>query len=394
MKMLALTLNGDWDPRPGVELSPGEVEHHWARDARQVWRNPVWAVTNRPIPKLERPDSVLIKVHRAGIARSNVKMSQTDAQGYVMLPYSMRLPVVPGHEVAGEVVEVGPGVRHMQIGDPVTVEAIRPCGHCPACRMRRPNHCLDSGFAGLTVDGGMAEFISVPEAHVISLRHLANRFGFEKALDIGVVCETAAVAYVGMFDRAGGFKPGAKVAVFGCGPIGLSAIALARCGGAATIIAFDHVSQRLTKAADFGADFTVDIRELAQLGQEPAAAIAEFTHGQGIDFAVEATGDGSSFFPQIEQALAIEAKILSLGVERDPVAIRLLPYQQSGGQITGMLGHLGGFEPVIALQAAGRFDLSKMIERRFELSDAMRALTLAAGFQEAKIILLPQAPRT
>jgi threonine dehydrogenase-like Zn-dependent dehydrogenase len=209
-------------------------------------------------------------------------------------------------------------------------------------------------------------------------------------MDIGAVCEPAAVAYVAMFDRAGGFRPGATVAVFGCGPVGLAAIALARCAGAASIIAFDRMPSRLAIAREFGADLALDVTEIEAAGSSPAVAMAEFSRGEGIGFAVEATGDGEAFFPQIEPALAVEAKVLSLGVERKPMPITLVPYQQTGSQITGMLGHIGGFEPIIALHAGGRLDMSRMIEARYDLGDAKAAFALAAEFQAAKVVLHPR----
>jgi threonine dehydrogenase-like Zn-dependent dehydrogenase len=389
--MRALTLAGDWDPRSGADLSDVEMANRWARDARQAWRNPRWEVAMRPLPQIARPDDVIVKVHRSGIARSNCKMGETDAQGYVLLPYSMRLPLIPGHEASGEVIETGPEVRHLKVGDPVTVEALRPCGVCRSCLSGKPNHCLEGGFAGFTQDGGMAQYLVAPERHLFSLRRVAERYDLDKTLDIGAVCEPAAIAYVGMFHRAGGVRPGATAAVFGCGPVGLSAIALARCAGAAWIIAFDRTPERISRARQFGADVALDVGELAAAGSSPAEAMAEFSRGQGIDFAVEATGDCEAFFSQIEHALAVEARVLSLGVERHPVPIRMLPYQTTGAQLTGMLGHIGGFEPVIALHASGHLDMSRMIEARFSLADGKKALALASNYRESKVIMLPQA---
>jgi len=388
--MLALTLTGDWEPRPGANLSELERSSRWARDARQAWRNPRWEVARRPLPQITRPDEVIVKVQRSGVARSNCKMGETDEQGYVMLPYSMRLPVIPGHEVSGEVVEIGSEVRHLKLGDPVTVEALRPCGVCRSCLNGKPNHCADAGFSGFTLDGGMAQFMVAPERHVFSLLRIAERYDLEKTFDIGAVCEPVSIAFVGIFHRAGGFQPGATVAVFGCGPVGLSAIALARCAGAAWIIAFDHTPERIEQARIFGADLGLNVRELGAGGSSPAEAIREFSRGRGIDFAVEASGDGEAFFTQIEQTLAVEARVLSLGVERKSVPMRLLPYQESGAQVTGMLGHIGGFEPVIALHASGRIDMSRMIEARYSLADGKKALALASHYREAKVVMLPQ----
>ncbi|WP_322966343.1 alcohol dehydrogenase catalytic domain-containing protein [Sphingomonas fuzhouensis] len=390
MTMRALTLTGEWAPRPGADLSSTELEARCANDARQAWRNPEWRVTDHPSPQCRDRDDVVVMVLRAGIARSNCKSIETDEDGYVRLPYRMRLPVVPGHEVAGIVVEIGPAVRDLRVGEFVTVQALRPCGLCRNCRTGHFNNCLDLSFAGLTTDGGMAEYLVAPARNLFSLERLVERVGEEAALDIGVVCEPAAVAYVGMFGQARGFKPGAMVAVFGCGPIGLSAIALARAAGAAGIVAVDRASGRLALAERLGADLILDSRDLQSDGVDAGEALGHFTHGRGIDFAVEATGDGASFFPEVEKALGRGARVLSLGVERAPMPIRILPYQEASATLTGSIGHIGGFEPVIALHTGGRLDLSQMIEGRYSLGAAYDALAVASRFEEAKIVIEPQ----
>lgn len=388
--MRALTLVGDWEPRPNAELDAFELANRWPHDARQAWRNPRWAMAEVPDPSIVSPSDVLIRILRVGISRSNCKMGEPDQDGYVSLPYSMRLPIIPGHEIAGEIVEIGPEVSRFSVGELVTAEALRPCLHCRACRLGKPNHCLQSGFAGLTEDGGMAEYLSVPEQYVISLNPIAERFGVDQALDAGAICEPAAVAYVGMFDRAGGFAPGANVAIFGCGPIGLSAIALARCSGAARIITFDRQPHRLARAIEFGADVAMNLDELAAAQSSAEEAMRDFAGGRGIDFAVEATGSLPPFFDAIGKVLAIESKVLSLGVDRNAIPINLLPYQQTGSTVTGMLGHLGGGEAIVALHAGGRLNLGPMVERRFPMADALSAVDRAGRFIDAKVVIHPQ----
>lgn len=388
--MRALTLVGDWDPRPNVELDAYELAHNMARDARQVWRNPRWAMADVADAQIRSPHDVLIKILRVGISRSNCKMSEPDQDGYVSLPYAMRLPIIPGHEIAGEVVEIGSAVRNFSVGELVTAEALRPCGDCRACHMDKPNHCFRSGFAGLTEDGGMAEYLAVPERHIISINPVAERFGRDYALDVGSVCEPAAVAYVGMFARAGGVTAGDTVAVFGCGPIGLSAMALARSSGARKIIAFDRQPHRISRALEFGADVALNVDELAEANSSPEEAMREFTEDSGINFAIEATGSLQPFFDAIGHVLAIESKVLSLGVDRKAIPINLFPYQQTGSIVTGMLGHLGGFDPIIALHAQGKLNLCPMVESRFRMDDALLAVNKASQFVDTKVVIHPQ----
>lgn len=387
--MLALTLSAEWDPRQLASLDSDEIAGRFARDARQVWRHPRFEIVRRPVPQIEAPGDIIVKVHRAGIARSNCKMGDSDADGYVLLPYKMRLPLVPGHEIAGQVVEVGPAVRRVKVGDPVAIQALRPCNHCRACLKGRPNQCLDTGFAGFTSDGGMAEYIVTPELYAYSQLPVAERLGFEKAMDVGAVCEPASMAYVGMFQQAGGFAPGATVAVFGCGPIGLSCISLARCAGAARIIAFDRTPRRLNHASELGADRTVDIRAHEDSKNGISDVLLEFSNGTGVDFVVEATGEAEGLYPQIAKALAVGAKVVALGVERKAMPVYVFSYQEAGACLTGTMGHIGGFEPLIALHAGLRIDISAIIDARLDLADCLQGLEIAARFDEAKVVLVP-----
>ncbi|MER2224745.1 MAG: alcohol dehydrogenase catalytic domain-containing protein, partial [Rhodococcus sp. (in: high G+C Gram-positive bacteria)] len=118
-RMRALVLDGEWSPRPGYRVTAEEEEGRWAREARQVWREPRWKLTEVADPGLRGPQDVLIRVRAAGIAVSTLRMTSTDDEGYVLLPYRMALPVIPGHEFAGEVVEVGSAVSGFSAGDPV-----------------------------------------------------------------------------------------------------------------------------------------------------------------------------------------------------------------------------------------------------------------------------------
>src|SRR6185295_3542186 len=121
----------------------------------------------------------------------------------------------------------------------------------------------------------------------------------ERALELGALVEPLAVAYNGMFVAAGGFAPGAHVAVFGCGAIGLGAIALARAAGAATIIAFEPIGERRAVATALGADGVYDPDAASA-----ADAILDGTRGWGADLVVEAAGAALQTFPEIERALA------------------------------------------------------------------------------------------
>lgn len=387
--MQALVLNGEWDPRPGAQISAADRQRQWAHDARQAWRHPRWSLQEHPDPVIAADDDVIVRIRAVGLAGSNVRMAASDAEGYVLLPYHMHLPRVPGHEIAGEVVEVGPAVTSLRPGDPVCVEALRACMRCASCLRGVFNQCLHPEFTGFTLDGGVAEYMVTRERQARPLGALRERFDEKSMYEIGAISEPAAIAYSGMFLRAGGFMPGATVAVFGCGPVGLGAVALARCSGAAKVIAFDIDAHRCTLAKTLGADLAFNVTELQKAGTAPSRQVLDHTRGVGADFIVEAVGKHVAVLPEIEASLAVYGKVIYLGVDSGTAPTHVLSHQRKASSTFGMMGHIGGYDPVIALIAAGRMDLSPMIDRRYELRDAIEALQRAAQRVDAKILIVP-----
>lgn len=387
--MQALVLNGEWDPRPDAQISAADRKRQWAYDARQAWRHPRWAIQQHPDPVIDAADDVIVRIRAVGLAGSNVRMASTDADGYVLLPYHMHLPRVPGHEIAGEVVEVGPAVTTVKRGDPVCVEALRACLHCASCLRGLFNQCLHPEFTGFTLDGGVAEYLVTRERQARPIGALRERFDEASLYEIGAISEPAAIAYNGMFMRAGGFMPGQSIAVFGCGPIGLSAVALARCAGAAKIIAFEIDAHRCELAKQLGADHVFNVTELQQAGITPSTQVLTHTQGAGADFIVEAAGKHAAVMPEVEACIAVWGKVVYLGVEGSSAPSHVLSQQRKAAGSFGMMGHIGGYDPIIALHASGRMDLRAMIDRRYELRHAMEALQRATQRIDAKIIIVP-----
>ncbi|MCW2982664.1 MAG: hypothetical protein JWR63_234, partial [Conexibacter sp.] len=237
--MRALVAEATWDPRPGHAVSRDEEDRRRALIGSAVWRHPRWSVGVRPEPDLAAPDAVLVRPRACGLCGSDLHMYESDHEGWVLHPFRMRFPIAIGHEFAGEVVAVGPAVRGLRPGDAVAVEPMVWCGACVACRRGLPDQCLHGEDLGFTQDGGVAELVVVRERQCWSLNALRDAMGESKAYDIGAVVEPTATAYHGIFVQAGGFRPGDAVAVFGCGPIGLASVALARAAGAGRVIAVD-----------------------------------------------------------------------------------------------------------------------------------------------------------
>jgi threonine dehydrogenase-like Zn-dependent dehydrogenase len=385
--MRALVVTGEWEPRAGFAPSDEELRGRWARDARQVWRNPSWAVTEVPDPRLREPTDVIVRVRAAGLAVSTLRMTATDEDGYVMLPYRMGLPLVPGHEFAGEVVEAGPAVDGIRVGDAVAVETLRTCGRCAACRRGRVNACLDGRFAGFNIDGGLAEYAVVPAVAARSLEPLRERFDEPSVYEIGALCEPAAVSYLALFDVDRHLRPGMSVAVHGCGPLGLAAVALVRCAGAALVLAVDPVPERADLAARLGADRIWSGQDVSP--DTLAASILAQTSGRGTDLVVDASGNAAEVLPVAQRTLATGGHVVHLGVGGPAATFRPMDAMVRAGTHSFSMGHLGGFDPVIALHAAGRIDLTPIIGARSALEDGLTALVQAGDRQTAKVLVLP-----
>jgi threonine dehydrogenase-like Zn-dependent dehydrogenase len=177
------------------------------------------------------------------------------------------------------------------------------------------------------------------------------------------------------------------VAVFGCGPVGLAAVALARASGAGRVLAVDTVEGRRSLAIALGADVALDPSALARAGTNAGDEILAATRGAGASMVVEATGAGAAVMGDVERALAFGGKVVLVGVEPGGVPVRTLEHQMKAGSIYGTLGHLGAFENVIALHAAGRIDMSAMVTARFGLDEGVAAIERAAQREDAKVLI-------
>jgi len=386
----AIELIADWDPRPGYDITDVEKASGKATMACHVFRNPRLE-EHRVADPTPGHGEVVVKIRGCGVCGSDTHSIETDADGYMIFSGPASFPCILGHEYAGEVVEVGPGVRELKRGDLVTAEGMLYCGVCEACRKGLFNQCVRLDMVGFSSPGAYAQYISVHEKHCWNLGALADRLGSaQAACEQGALVEPVGCSFNGMFVAAGGMLPGSHVAVFGCGPIGLGAVALARATGAATIVAFDLSAPRLQSARDLGADEAWDVRELAAQGGSPADVMRRISGGWGSDMVVEAAGAAVQTMPEIEQALAPAAKVVYLGRtgERAPVMLDVLV--SGASSIVGARGHAGGgvYPHIIRMMEHGVLDIGGMISHRMPLSDAAAAVERSRTREDSKIMLV------
>ncbi len=377
-------MTADWEPRAGYAVSEREITTRKATMASQVFRRPKFTPTTVADPS-PQPDEVLLKVRSCGVCGSDTHCYEHDAEGYVLFSGPVRLPCIVGHEYTAEVIEVGSAIRNLRKGDLVAAEGMLYCGVCEACRTGHPNQCPHLDMVGFSAPGAYAEYVTAKERFLWNINGLAEKYGSAKrACDIAALVEPIACSYNGMFISAGGMLPGSHVAVFGCGPIGLGAIALARAAGAATIAAFDTMPERNAVALSMGADFAADPRTTS-----PAEEIRTLSRGWGADMIVEAAGAALQTMPQIERAFAPGGKMVYLGRTglRAPVLLDVLVTQAAS--ISGARGHAGGgcFPNILRMMERDRLNVEPMITSRYPFSRAMEAIAKSCDRTDAKVMI-------
>jgi L-iditol 2-dehydrogenase len=219
-------------------------------------------------PTLAAADWVRARVRVAGICGTDLR--------HWRKPEEELHCCIMGHELAGEVVEVGPEVTRVRAGDRVLIESVLGCGHCEWCRVRQYNRCPDLyPTRRASVSRAYAEYVVGPQHKFYSL---PDHVGFDDAalLDTYAVCLHA--------QHLSGLTINAKVAIIGAGPIGLGQLMLAKASGADVAI-IDTVAHSLEVARELGADRTVRSDQV-----DPVEAVLSFTGGRGADVVFECAG--------------------------------------------------------------------------------------------------------
>ena len=384
--MRGLVLEAEWKPREGYTLSEFERTTGKAVTGSSVWKDPKLRLDNLSEAPVG-PKDVRLRPRACGICGSDVHFYETDKDGYMLYPGLTKFPAIIGHEFSGEVVETGKDVATLKKGDMVTAEEMIWCGRCTPCRNGYPNQCENLEELGFTIPGGFAVYNAIDKKFCGKIDAIAERLGDrDKAFEVSALTEPTCVSYNAMFARAGGFKPGHYVSVFGAGPIGLAAIGLAEAAGASRIVAFEVSEPRRDLAKKVGADYAYDPREVSA-----SEVMMELSGGEGFNFHVEAAGAPQLVVPEMEKALAVNAKIVQIGRAAERVPMYLEAFQVRHSQVFGAQGHSGyeNFPNVIRLVASGRLDLSPIITARYKLGETVDAIARSTTRTDGKILVKP-----
>ena len=322
-------------------------------------------VQTRPDPT-PGEDEVVVRVSACGICGSDLHLFDGDIPG-------IAYPFVPGHEFAGEVVDVGREVTGFRVGQRVAADPSLPCGLCTPCRRGRISLCRNFGAIGGTVDGAFAEYVRVPSRNVFALPD-------EISDTAGALLEPLACVVHGM--QVLSPAPGDSILIVGAGAIGLMLLELALHSGPARVVVVERHAERLRAAGQRGAEVHATVEDA--LAGEPG----------GFAGVIDATGAPAAIEDAFG-AVAAGGTFLLFGVAPADAVVELSPYRIYRDEISVVgsmsVGH--SFAPAIALMASGRLDLERLVTHTVGLDGVEGALALMRGGGALKCHVDPSRAR-
>jgi L-iditol 2-dehydrogenase len=307
------------------------------------------------------PGEILVKLRSVGICGSDMHW-YVDGSIY---GFPASYPQVLGHEPAGEVVGIGSGVTQLKCGDRVSIEPTVSCGHCEYCLRGQHNNCLKSQFMGSPqLPGLLREHATLP-AHNASI--VPEAFSYTQA----TLIEPVAVI-MHMLDLVE-IRLGDTVAVFGAGPIGLLAAAVARSAGAQVLVT-DKLPYRIQMAKDLGASVAVPIGQFRE-------AVLDTTRGRGVDISIDAAGAPET----INTGLAVTrpgGTFVLIGIPNHvPVGVDLFSLQAKEIRFQPVKRSNHCSQPAIRLLGSGAIP-EAIVTHRVELEQAPAAFQMLAEYRD------------
>lgn len=315
-----------------------------------VMRGP-GAVEVQEVPDpVRKPGEALLQVRYIGLCGS-------DLNSYRGRNPLVSFPRIPGHEVAATIVELDPGAPALTVGTDVTLSPYTSCGHCAACRSGRNNACEFNQTLGVQRDGALAQFISIPAEKLYTAALGLRELCLVEPLTVG--CHAVARGRVNKTDT---------VAIFGCGGVGLGAVAASSFRGATTI-AIDIDDAKLEIARKAGAAHTIN----SQRG-DLNATLKDLTDGLGPQVVIEAVGRAETFRAAVD-LVAYTGRVVYIGYAKEPVTYETRLFVQKEIDILGTRNALpGDFREVIRMLEENRFPIDAAISTVARLEEAPEVL--------------------
>ena len=336
---------------------------------------------------------VTIKLAACGVCHSD--LSATNGT----IPFPM--PVVLGHEGAGEIVAVGEGVSRFALGDHVVSSFVSMCGKCRWCQTGRPQLCDQAAKAGYTLPDGTTRFTDAEGKPVnvfsgcgvmaeYATLHVDNVIKIDAAvpLDKAALIGCGVMTGVGAAVNTARVEAGSVAVVFGCGGVGLNAIQGCRIAGAAMIVAVDTADAKLEMAKQFGATHTVNAKQ-----EENLTKTLKKLTGGGADYAFECVGYGD-VAAQAYGILAKGGKAVVVGVAppKDTTTIRTATLTFEEKTLTG--SYFGSARPqqdfprLIGLYRGGKLMLDQLITRTYTIDEAPQAFADLESGRNARGVII------
>jgi NAD+-dependent secondary alcohol dehydrogenase Adh1 len=323
-----------------------------------------------PDPKIARPTDVIVRIGGAGVCRTDLHI----VEGIWRSKVDVKLPYIMGHENAGWVEAIGPGVEGLKIGDSVICHPLVTSGHCLACRRGDDMHAVESSFPGINANGGYAQLLLTGLRSLIKLpKTLAPK-------DVAPYTDAGLTAYRAAKKASRHLLPGEYAVIIGAGGLGHIGIQVLKALCAAEIIVLDRSEKALELARSCGADHMVK----ADGGE--VEAILSLTRGRGAEAVIDFVGEGDA----IEKGLAMTRNagfyyIVGYGGRINIPTIDMITSEKT---IVGNL--VGTYAELVELMALADRGLVNLKTREYPLSAANDALhDLHHGKIHGRAVLIP-----
>ncbi len=344
---------------------------------------------------------VRVKMAASGVCHSDLSIQNGT------LPFPM--PVVLGHEGAGVVEEVGPGVTSLQVGDHVVISWVSQCGQCYPCLHGQPEIC-EQAFPSMA-SGGLLDGTPRFSRGGAPVFHMSAAGTFAEAtvvpatsavkIDPAMPLDKAALIGCGVLTGVGAalntakVKPGSHVAVIGCGGVGLNVIQGARIAGAAQIVAVDMLDSKLELARTFGATHTVNASGGDAVAQVRAlTATTLYGDMRGVDYAFEVIGHGETFMQAVDMTRRGGEAIL-VGVPRMdvvvtlPISIHLFAFERTlKGCMYGGADVFRDVPMLVEMYQNGILMLDELVSRTIDLAEVNDAFDAIKTGEVARSLIV------
>ena len=325
-------------------------------------------VREAPEPQLRRPTDVLLAVEAVGVCGSDMHYYKAGRIGCQIVEY----PWIIGHECAGHVLAVGDEVKNVRVGDRVAVDPLIHCGRCDQCRIGRIHTCRDQAFLGCPgqVPGSLCERLVMPAASVFPIPDSVSATQ-------ATLCEPLSIA---MWARKlGGHEQGARIAILGSGPIGLSVLAACKLAGPCTVYQTDLLDERLAMARRLGADWT------GNAGQCDVAAEIARAEPLGLDLVFECVGKQETIDQCIELVEPC-GKVVVVGIpEGDRLSFEMNHMRRKEIRIQNVRRQLDCVAAAIRAIADRTVDLDPLVTHDFSMDQAQEAFDLVADYRDGVV---------